>query len=115
MQLVAELQLVGDLVDGGQTAQAATKLITDLLEGPRHLRRVHGGVHLDAILVSPELYQDRHELGMSHFMKTGEVSKILLAEGQCLASLSENHEKLFKSLSSQSLLESSCSNWSGKL
>ena len=53
VELVPELQLVGDLVDGGETAQAAAKLITDLLERPRHLRRVHGGVHLDTILVSP--------------------------------------------------------------
>lgn len=44
VQLVPQLQLVGDLVDRGQ---APSELVTDLLQRSRHLGWVHGGVHPD--------------------------------------------------------------------
>ena len=55
VQLVPQLELVGDLVDGGEggeAAQAAAKLVADLLQRSRHLGRVHRGVHGDTFLVS---------------------------------------------------------------
>ena len=44
VQFVPQLQLVGDLVDGGK---APAKLVTDLLQRSGHLGTVHGGVHPD--------------------------------------------------------------------
>ena len=75
VQLVPQLELVGDLVDGGEggeAAQAAAKLVADLLQRSRHLGRVHRGVHGDTFLVSHSALSGlSRALGVSLYKEQG--------------------------------------------
>ena len=75
VQLVPQLELVGDLVDGGEggeAAQAAAKLVADLLQRSRHLGRVHRGVHGDTCLVSHSALSGlSRALGVSLYKEQG--------------------------------------------
>ena len=80
VQFVSQLQLVGDLVN---RREAPAELVTDLLQGPRHLGGVHGGVHPDSsipatssvLTLNPEIFIS------SPLTSCAEQGKILLLQG----------------------------------